>query len=97
MLETLINVYGAVSVLALLAVAVHRGLGTLRRRAELRKALQFCRRAADGTVYVTDPQTGTAHRLDDLLSKRVLGDRPSVSSRQQRKVRRRVQQLLGAR
>jgi hypothetical protein len=97
MTQALSTIYGIGGLAALLIVGAMHARVMLRHRAALRKALSYCRRDADGNLYVMDPQKGTMHRLDDLMLKRALGPAPDRTPRQQKKVRRRVRQALGAR
>lgn len=97
MIEIAMKAHAVLGILALAVVAVIRTVEKVRDRVRAQKALSYCRRAADGTIYVTDPQTKTVHRLDDLLVKRVVGETPTITPRQQKRVRRQVRQALGAR
>lgn len=92
MIELAVRIYTVLGVLVLAIVAGMRCLEILRARAVRRKALSYCRRDAEGNVYVMDPQKKTWHRLDNLLVQRVCGDLPKITPRQKRKVRARIQQ-----
>lgn len=65
-----------------------------RRRAMVRKAFSYCVRSASGEVYVTDPQTGTVHKLRDLLAQRISPKKDDRSPRQRRLARRNLRRAL---
>jgi hypothetical protein len=96
LIDVALAVYMLGGVMALAVAAVAMVAALLRARATRKKALSYLRRAKDGNVYVIDPQTGTLHRLDDQIVKRLLGDQPQATPRQQKKIRRQVRQALGA-
>lgn len=83
----------AMALVALVSLMVLHRRDAERTRTE---ALSYVRVGRGGTRYAVDPQTGTLHRLDDLLVKYAIGERPDVTPRQHRKIRRRVRQALGA-
>jgi hypothetical protein len=85
---------GAYLILAAIVLAVVF-VDRVKARLYTQKALSYCRRATDGEIYVTDPKTGTAHKLSDLLVKRALGAVPHASRRQRRKVQAHVRRALG--
>lgn len=88
MIETLINIYSAVSLAALVIVALTKGISETRRRRRLRELARHMAKDASGTLYIRDPQTGALHRLDEQLIKRVAGRRANVSTRQRRRAMR---------
>lgn len=68
----------------------------IRERRTVSKALSYCRRDADGVLYVMDPQKGTWHRLDNILAERAAG-KSEATPRQRKKIRRQLREVLGAR
>jgi hypothetical protein len=82
----------AVDVVGLIAAAVLY----VRKRLRRAKALSYCRRDAQGNIYVQDPQHGTWHRLDNLLVKRAIGEIPDVTPRHRKRVRRQLRQAMRA-
>lgn len=83
--------------IAILSAGLLGGALVLRARAaKLTHALSYCRRAADGELYVTDPQTGTVHKLGDLIAKRRLGTPPEMTPRQRRKAVRGLRRAIRA-
>lgn len=97
MIDILEILYVTFAILTLLYVFLATWTKAQIARRDRARALAHLRKVEDGTIYVRDPQTHTLHRLDDLLVKHVAGDSPSVTPRQQKKIRRQVRQALGAR
>lgn len=96
MIEALILIYVALGAAVILTLAAVTGVKSFNAARLQRKALSYLRRAEDGTLYVIDPESGALHRLDDQLVKRIVGEQKGVTGRQQKKIRLRVRQALGA-
>lgn len=65
-----------------------------KRRATVRKAFSYCVRSATGEIYVTDPQTGTVHKLQDLIAQRIAPGKDARTPRQKKRARRQLRRVL---
>jgi len=84
-----------VGILFVMSAAAFLSAMVLIIRKRMRRALMFgyCTRAADGTVYIRDPKTGTEHKFADIVAKRMVGQQSELSARQRRKIRRTAKQI----